>query len=193
MLPSGSHVISHNEIDFCRSNEVMGISEDEDSIPPPYRNSVTGNYDGANINTAPLDTNDNLLVPCFINLEIIGLWRSPRLAALNQANDLPAIVAYSTSTMPLSSRQIMIQQPRLSFLSVFNSVGSLWTFATTNSHTNDDQFSFAAHFSNDFDQLNGLFDDTINEICHQIHAYTMWNECFTYSQMLFQDDHKQFF
>ncbi len=50
-----------------------------------------------------------------------------------------------------------------------------------------------AHFSNNFDQLNCLFDDTINEICHQIHAYTTSNELFAYSQMLQQEDFKQFF
>jgi hypothetical protein len=50
-----------------------------------------------------------------------------------------------------------------------------------------------ACFSNDFVHLNGLFDDRINEICHQIHAYTTSNESFTYSQMLRQEDFKQFF
>ncbi len=41
--------------------------------------------------------------------------------------------------------------------------------------------------------MNGLFDDTINDICHQIHAYATSNESFTYSQMLREEDHKQFF
>ncbi len=50
-----------------------------------------------------------------------------------------------------------------------------------------------ALFSNNFGQLNGLYDNTINEICHQIHAYTTLNESYTYSQMLHQEDHKQFF
>jgi hypothetical protein len=50
-----------------------------------------------------------------------------------------------------------------------------------------------AHFCNNFDWLNGLFNDTINEICHQIHAYTTLNESFTYLQMLQQGDFKQFF
>ena len=75
------------------------------------------------------------------------------------------------------------------FLS-FPSVGYLWTFATTNYYPVIEQFSFVARFSNDFDRLNGLFDDTINEICHQIHAYTTSNESFTCLQMLGQEDFK---
>jgi hypothetical protein len=69
----------------------------------------------------------------------------------------------------------------------------LWTFATTNSYPVDEQFSFVACFSNYFDWLNGLLDDTSNEICHQIHAYTTSNQSFTYFQMLQQEDFKQFF
>jgi hypothetical protein len=80
-----------------------------------------------------------------------------------------------------------------SFLSNFTSVGYLWTFATTNTYPVDEQFSFVACFSNDFDQLNGLFDDTMNEICHQIHAYTTLNKSFTYLHMLRQEDFKHFF
>jgi hypothetical protein len=41
--------------------------------------------------------------------------------------------------------------------------------------------------------MNGLFDNTINDICHQIHAYATSNESFTNSQMLREEDHKQFF
>ena len=72
-------------------------------------------------------------------------------------------------------------------------VGSLWTFATTSSHYDVETYSFVAKFSNNYDRLNGLFDDTINNICHQIHAYATSNECFTYSQMLREEDNKQFF
>jgi hypothetical protein len=51
-----------------------------------------------------------------------------------------------------------------------------------------------ARFSNNFDCLNGLFfENTINDICHQVHAYATSNESFTYLQMLQEDDHKQFF
>ncbi len=41
--------------------------------------------------------------------------------------------------------------------------------------------------------MNGLFDNTINDICHQIHAYATSNESFTYLQILREEDHKQFF
>jgi hypothetical protein len=57
----------------------------------------------------------------------------------------------------------------------------------------NETFFFVACFSNDFDCLNGLLYDTINNICHQDHAYVTSNESFTYSQMLREEDHKQFF
>jgi hypothetical protein len=47
--------------------------------------------------------------------------------------------------------------------------------------------------ANDFEQINGLFGDTINLFCHQIYAYTTFNESFTYSQMLCEADHTKFF
>jgi hypothetical protein len=50
-----------------------------------------------------------------------------------------------------------------------------------------------AQIANDFEQINGLFDDTLNAICHQIQAYTISNESFTYSQMLRETDHTKFF
>jgi len=62
-------------------------------------------------------------------------------------------------------------------------------------------FPFVARIANDFEQINGLFDDTLNAICHQIQAYTTSNiqayttsnESFTYSQMLREIDHAKFF
>ncbi len=95
--------------------------------------------------------------------------------------------------MPVTSRQYTRPKQRLLFYSVFNLVGSLWTFATTSSHYDVETYSFMARFSNDYDHINGLFDDTINNICHQIHAYATSNKCFTYSQMLREEDNKQFF
>jgi hypothetical protein len=91
---------------------------------------------------------EDLLAPPLINLETSGLRQSPQIAALNNNNDIPAIAAYTTSTMPTSSRQIARPRPRLSFLLVFNMVGSLWTFATTNSHTDNETFSFVTRISN---------------------------------------------
>jgi hypothetical protein len=50
-----------------------------------------------------------------------------------------------------------------------------------------------AQISNDFDQINSLFDDRINNFCHHILAFTTSNESLTYSQMLRKSDYKQFF
>ena len=47
--------------------------------------------------------------------------------------------------------------------------------------------------ANDFEQINGIFADTINAFCHQIYAYTTSNESFTYLQMLCKADHTKFF
>jgi hypothetical protein len=48
--------------------------------------------------------------------------------------------------------------------------------------------------SHDLYRLNGLFDNTINNICHQIHAYMKSdNESYTYFQMLQHEDYKHFF
>jgi hypothetical protein len=107
-LPSGHH-IPLQEIDFSRFNDVPGISQ-EDSIPRPYSDSVM---------------QDDHSVPPLINLETLGLQQSPRLAALQNNNDAPAIAAYTTSTMPISSRFFTKPRPQLSFLLVFNLVGSL--------------------------------------------------------------------
>jgi hypothetical protein len=181
-LPSGHHALPQYEIDFSRSNNATGISQ-EDCILHPYLDSVT--------DSLPLQ--DNLLAPPLINLETSGLRQLPQFAALNNNNSVPAIVACTTSTMPISSRQITRPRPHHSFLLVFNLVGSLWTFATTNSHSDNEMFSFVAHFSNNLECLNGLFNDTINDICHEVHAYAKSNESFTYLQMLQEDDHKQFF
>jgi hypothetical protein len=56
----------------------------------------------------------------------------------------------------------------------------------------NETFSFVACFSNNYDHLNSLLDDTINDACCQVHAYATSNESFTYSQMLREEDHKQF-
>jgi hypothetical protein len=136
---------------------------------------------------------DSLSAPCLINLETSSLRRSSRIAALNGAtNDDPAIAAYTSSTMQLkSSRRTTRPKPRLSFFSVSNSFGARWNFATSNPHSEYEHLSFVARIANDFEQINGLFDDTLNAICHQ--AYTTSNESLTYSQMLRETDHTKFF
>jgi hypothetical protein len=95
--------------------------------------------------------------------------------------------------MQLKSQWTTRSKPKLSFLSVFNSVGALRTFATTNPHSDYEHLSFVARTANDFEQINGLFDNTINETRHHIQAYTTSNETFTYSQMLCEDDRVKFF
>ena len=66
-------------------------------------------------------------------------------------------------------------------------------FATKNPHSEHEHLSFVARIANDFEQINGLFDDTINAFCHQIYAYTTSNESFTYLHMLHKADHTKFF
>jgi hypothetical protein len=161
---------------FFESSITMGISNNNDSIPRPSLNLI--------MTLAPsLLTDNTISAPPLINLEMSGLRCYPRIAAITNANSGgPDIVAYSISTK--QSRQ-MRPKPRLSFLSVFNLVGSFWTFATRDTHSENKQFSYVAQILHDLDRLNDLFDDTINDICHQIHAFTTSdNECYTYSQML---------
>ena len=173
-----------SDFDFTGSNGVHGISN-EDFIQSPFSDSV---------NDILPQMQDDYSAPALINLETSGLRRSPRLAALqNNHTDAPGIAAYTSSTTPSATRLFSKPRPRLSFLSVFNSVRSLWTFATTTSHANYETYSFVARLSNNYNRLNGLFDDTINNICHQIHAFATSNETYTYSGMLREEDHKQFF
>ncbi len=166
-LSSGHHI---SQIDFSRSSDVPGISS-IDSVPRPHLDPA---------NDSLLSLHDEHLAPALINLETSGLQRSPRLAALQLNLDSPSIATYTSSTIPSSSRLISKPRPRLSFLSVFNLIGSLWTFATMGSHIDDNTLSFVARLLNDYDRLNGLFDDTINNICHQFHAFATSNESFTY-------------
>ncbi len=103
-LPSSGTRLSSHEIDFSQQSmaDNIGISQ-EDSIPSfqPTLNSV-----------AP--SQDDLSPPPPINLETSSLRRSPRIAA--QINsDAPAISAYVTSTMPVTSRQYTRPKQRLLF------------------------------------------------------------------------------
>jgi hypothetical protein len=155
---------------YPSTNDASRISQQEEHLPDPLLPSVLShNYE---LSTSK----DFLSIPCLINLETAGLWRSPRIAELNRiTQDGPAIAAYTSSTTQLKSRRTTRLKPKLSFLSVFNSVGALWTFATTNPHSDYEHLSFVAQIENDFEQINGLFDNTINEICHHIQAYTTSN------------------
>jgi hypothetical protein len=142
------------------TNDASRISQQEDHLPNPLLPSVLSCY------YEPSRSKDSLSIPCLINLETAGLRGSPRIAELNRVTqDGPAIVVYISSTMQLKSRRTTRLKPKLSFLSNFNSVGALWTFATTNPHSDYEHLSFAAQIANDFEQINGLFDSAINEIC----------------------------
>jgi hypothetical protein len=119
-LPSGQHLRLQNETDFSRSINAMEISQ-KDSIPSPYPNSVIAS-DTDNRHTQYLY---KLKIIYWSLLLLIRLQRSPVIAALNSANNVLAILAYSTSAMPYSSRQTTRTRTLLSFLFVFNSVSSL--------------------------------------------------------------------
>jgi hypothetical protein len=119
------------------STTTTGIFENNDSILHPSLNLVTTLAPSSMID-------DSLSAPPLINLETSGLYQSPRIAALKNANsNCLAIAAYSVSTMQLPSRH-MRPKPELSFLSVFNLVGSFWTFATGDTHSQNEQFSYVA-------------------------------------------------
>ncbi len=172
-------------------DKTNGLFQSMDYFPDPFLHPVSSSYEGANL---PSQIEDSLVVPRLINLETSGQQQSPRIAAMiNRANHNGLeIVAYTTSPMQLPLRRITPSKPKLSFLFVFNSVGALWTFAPQSHHSNE-QLSFVAQISNNFEQINGLFDDRINNFCHHILPFTTSNEAFTYSQMLCESNRKQFF
>jgi hypothetical protein len=70
-----------SDLDFTGPNGVQGISN-EDFIQSPFSDSVN--------DILPQTQNENS-APALINLETSGLRRSPRLAALLNNNDAPAI------------------------------------------------------------------------------------------------------
>ena len=140
-----------------------------------------------------------LSAPKMINLSTAGLRRSPRLLEQNKASNSdkgPSTVAYASSSKHRHPFQRPKRQsPRMSFFSVFCSVGVLWSFAlSTMPHFfNGECHSFVTRVSDDYERLNGLYDDTINDICHHVKAYTTSNEVYTYKQMLKEDDCNKFF
>jgi hypothetical protein len=127
-----------SDLDFTGPNGVQGIST-EDFNQSPFLDSV---------NVILPQTQDESSAPALINLETSGLRWLARLAVLQNNNDAPAIAAYISSSV---SRLFSKPRPRLLFLSVFNSVGSLWTFATTTSHVDHETYSFVARLSNNYD------------------------------------------
>ena len=72
--------------------------------------------------------------------------------------------------------------PILAFFSVLCAVGALWSFTTSQCphFHNEDCHSFTSRVSNDYERINGLFYDTMNELCHQVKSYNTSNEAYTY-------------
>ncbi len=172
-------------------SDATGISQNEDYIQCPLLPPVSSSPNGE---MTLSQGEDSLLVPRLINLETSGLRRSSQLAALNGVTqDDPAIVAYTSSTVQLKSQWTTRPKPKLSFLSVLNSFGARWNFATLNPHSKNEHLSVVARIANNIVQINGLFEDTFNAVCDQIQAYTTSNESFTYLQMLWEADHTKFF
>ena len=135
-----------------------------------------------------------------INLATSGLRRSKRIQNITDASSPstsnPAIMAYTSSSRNEHPfQQPTRKKPILAFFSIFCSVGSLWSFAaSTMPHFQGDTcHSFVTRVSNDYERVNGLFDDTLNEVCHQVKSFTTDNENYTYKQMLKEDDFKDFF
>jgi hypothetical protein len=120
MLPTGikPHRLSSS------SDKTSGLSQNDDYVPHIFLHPVSSNSVGENL--AP-QIEDPLLVPCLKNLETSGLRQSSRIAAINNGanHDGPAIAAYTVSTTQLPSQRITRSKPKLSFFSVFNSVGAL--------------------------------------------------------------------
>ena len=79
----------------------FSISDASNNTQRPLLPLVSSSRNGE---MTPSQGQDSLSAPCLINLEISGLRRSSRIAALNGVtNDDPAIAAYTSSTMQLKS------------------------------------------------------------------------------------------
>jgi hypothetical protein len=103
-------------------SDATGISLNGDYIQRPLLPPISLSCHGE---TTLSQRQDSLSAPRLINLEISGLRQSLQIAALNGiTQDDPAIVAYTSSTTQLKSRWTKRPKPKLSFLSVFNSVGA---------------------------------------------------------------------
>jgi len=140
--------------------------------------------------------------PRMINLETSGLRRSERIRNQTQndissaSNGGPNIRAYAVASrnerpFARTSKKKQVS----SYFSMFMGIGALWSFATLSMphFYNSQCHSYVARISNDYERLNGLFDDTINDVIHHVKAFSTTNEAFTYKQMLKEDDYRDFF
>ena len=148
---------------------------------------------------APSSKND-LEAPKMINMATYGLRRSKLIKNVmnptNPNNGGPAIMAYTSSVKNESPfNGPCRKKPILEFFSIFCALGSLRTFSTSLSpHFHNKTFhSCKTRVSNDYKRINGIFNDTMNEVCHQVKYFTTSNKAYTYKQMLNEDDFKDFF
>ena len=119
---SCSQLLSNNSDNFESMTNTVEFSDKSDSFPGSFLETSL---------LAPL-VSDALSAPPLMNLEQSGLRRFPRIAALQNAtnaniNGPDIVAAYSVSIQHLSW-QMRSYKPQLSFFSVFNFVGSFWTF-----------------------------------------------------------------
>ena len=116
---------------------------------------------------APSSNND-IEAPKMINLETYGLRRSKQINNMinptNKNTDGPEIMAYTKNESPFNRPNR--KKPILALFSIFCAVGDVWTFSTSLSphFHNKDCHAFTTRVSNDYDRINGLLDDTMNEV-----------------------------
>ena len=142
-------------------------------------------------------SNNDLEAPEMINLESSGFILSQQINSMTNPNkNGPTIMAYTSS---INNKGIFNRPKRktsiLAFFSVFFAIGALRLFTTSQSlHFHDEAcHSFTSRVYNNYECINGLFDDTINELCHQVKSYTTSNKAYTYRQMRQEKDCKEFF
>ena len=142
-------------------------------------------------------SNNYLEAPKMINLATSSLRQSQRIKSMtNPNNNGPKIMAYTSSI----NKEGIFNRPKrkipiLVFFSVFCSIGALWSFTTSQCphFHNKACRSFTSRLSNNYERINGLFEDTMNGLCHQVKSYTTSTEAYTYKQMLQEKDCKEFF
>ena len=126
-----------------------------------------------------------------INLETYGLIQSKLINNMMNPtiphDDGPAIMAYTSSVkceIPFNFPKR--KKPILAFFSIFCAVGAIWTFAMSLSphFHNKACHQFTTRVSNDYERINGLFDDTMKKVCHQVKYFITPNEAYTYKHML---------
>ena len=124
-------------------------------------------------------SNNNLESFKMINMATSGLIQSKLIKIMmnpiNKNNYGPAIMAYTSSVNNESSfNSPNRKKPILAFFSIFCAVGALWTFSTSlDSHFHKKScHSFTTRVSNDYKLINGIFYDTMNELCNQVKYFT---------------------